>query len=149
LAGDSAEINVLFCLWPGDEAVTSATERIEWPPPLFGRFSPVFTAQPQIAAQCCAPSTLQTPHSGDCRRRATRDGSASGTDDDCVAGQSPEAAFAPDGRAFPPRALERMTYGDTVARCGALGLRLCRQSCAHQGCFYDMHPVYSALPCAR
>ena len=155
MAGYTQEIKVLFCLLPGDEAITTAEGRATWPPPPGSSYPQHWAAHPEIAAQCCAASNTpnagasnfsDAPHGnssmpdpGNCRRRATPEGLASDTDEDCVAGASHARVSLPTFKA--------MTYGDTVAKCEALGLGLCNQSCVYQGCYYNMHPVYSGLPC--
>jgi len=120
LVGNSADNDVLFCLWPGDEAVTSSVGRAEW-----AKFE-------GIAAQCC---TSDRPVTEDCRRAATATDTNIKFNDDCVAGVTTESTFTP------------MTYGETVAKCSSLGLVLCHQSCAGRGCAYNLHPVYSGLAC--
>jgi len=128
LAGDSDNV-ASFCLWPGDEAVTSAVGRAEWPNPL----------RSGIAAQCCTSGEQLSPIG--CRRKAKPDGSPSTSDDDCIAGVLDLRPSAP------PSTFKNMTYGDTVAKCASLNLVLCLQSCSGTGCAYNGHPVYSDLPC--
>jgi len=120
LAGDNAVAETLFCLWPGDEAITSSV----------GLEPSRELVRTTIAAQCCASDQ---PVPDDCRRRALDDGSPSDSNADCIAGIN--AGFV------------EMTYGDTVAACEARGLVLCHQSCFDLGCQYNKHPVYSGLPC--
>jgi len=83
-----------------------------------------------IAAQCCTSGTGNAA----CRRRATDDGGPSTDDKDCIAGAL--------------NSFQKMTYGDTKAKCDTMGLELCRQSCSGQGCQYNFHPVYTGLPCS-
>jgi len=80
---------------------------------------------PQIAAQCCARTT------GTCRRFPIGGG--------CIAG--------PSGNQQPP--ITPMTYGENVAKCEALGLTMCEQSCAGTGCYYNRHPVFTSIPCTE
>ena len=55
----------------------------------------------------------------------------------CVVGQSSSS----------PPYIEALTYGEAVQRCEKHGLELCKASCLGTGCFYNMHPVYTSLPC--
>merc|ERR1719222_756503 len=122
LKGSSLANEAIFCLWPGDEAVTSyETEQLR------------FTA---IAAQCCARNQPVDPRDA-CRRRATKDGDPSNSNEDCIAGwwKSSTNLFV------------EKTYGEAVAACAARGLVLCDQSCSGLGCSYNFYPVYSRLPC--
>merc|ERR1712087_597621 len=126
LAGNSETNNASFCLWPGDEAVISATD---WP----------ISQRSDIAAQCCKQSAQ--PARDDCRRRATSSGEQSTSKDDCIAGV---LDIRPS---FPPGNFKVMTYGETVTKCASLALTLCDQSCYGKGCSYNGHPVYTGLPC--
>merc|ERR1712176_1584328 len=122
LKGNSETNEVVGCLWPGDEAVTSyETEQLR------------FTA---IAAQCCASNQPVDPRDA-CRRCATVDGGPSSSNEDCIAGwwKSSTKPFV------------EKTYGEAVAACAARGLVLCDQSCSGLGCSYNFYPVYSRLPC--
>merc|ERR1712087_177056 len=69
LAGDRLVVETLFCLWPGDEAVTSSV----------GQEPSREMVRTGIAAQCCA-SVESDPV--DCRRRALDDGAPSDSNDD-------------------------------------------------------------------
>ena len=40
-----------------------------------------------------------------------------------------------------------MTYEQTKDKCASLGLQLCDHSCKNQGCSYNVHPVWSGVPC--
>ena len=73
-------------------------------------------------AQCCDRS--DTSAAG-CRRYV-------GTNDDagCVAGD-------------PPRP---HTYAQAVSLCNSLGLGLCADACAGQGCGYNPYPVWTSEP---
>merc|ERR1719222_1890774 len=124
VAGDREEVETLFCLWPGDEAVTSSV----------GQEPSREMRRTDIAAQCCA--SVQ-PDPVDCRRLALDDGAPSTDEDDCIAGK-----WRRTGSTF-----VAMTYGETVAACDARGLVLCHQSCYDLGCQYNQHPVYSGMPC--
>jgi len=75
-------------------------------------------AQTVIAAQCCESFT------GACRRYV-------GTNDDsgCISGE-------------PPRV---HTHKQAVTLCSDLGLQLCDQNCAGQGCHYNEHPVWTSM----
>merc|ERR1712003_610179 len=120
LKGNSEINEVVGCLWPGDEDVTSnETQQLR------------FTA---IAAQCCASDQEGKDA---CRRRATEDGGPSTSNEDCIAGfwKSSTNPFV------------EKTYGETVTACAARGLVLCEQSCDGEGCAYNNYPVYSGLPC--
>ena len=123
MAGDSRTANTLhlFCLWPGDENVTSSENRA------VSRL----LDRTDIAAQCCASN--QPAIRDACRRMATVSGDPSNSKDDCIAGVD-------DG--VSTNAFVAMTYGQTVAKCESMGLGLCGQSCYNQGCQYNFHPVY-------
>ena len=110
----------LFCLFPGDEAVTSAP---------FPTNMPFQT----IAAQCCT-SGAGTPQEV-CRRKPTWSGGISPSNEDCVAGKSGTGDIAP------------FTYSDVKYFCDSLGLELCQQACTGQGCAYDDYPVWTGLAC--
>merc|ERR1712176_1164403 len=124
LAGNSLANEALFCLWPGDEAVTSS----------IGRNVSQQLRFTAIAAQCCASDQEGKDA---CRRRATEDGGPSTSNEDCIAGfwKSSTNPFV------------EKTYGETVTACAARGLVLCEQSCDGEGCAYNNYPVYSGLPC--
>lgn len=107
-----------FCLRPGMEGVTSVDD-------VPGETTSM--RHPHIAAQCCERDT------GACRRFV-----GTNDDDGCIAGYS--SNIAPF--------IRPMTYGENVAKCESLGLTLCSQSCRHQGCYYNRHPVFTKLPCA-
>ena len=47
----------------------------------------------------------------------------------------------------PTYGITPMTWYDTKAKCAALDLAMCEQSCKGLGCFYDFHPVWTGLPC--
>merc|ERR1719421_2234942 len=125
LAGNAIDKIPEFCLWPGDDDVTSSVGIVKWPNP----------DNVDIAGQCCA-SDLKVTSEDYCRRRANATGGLSPSDDDCIAGF---------GESFRP-----MTYGETLDTCRSLGLGLCMQSCkgtGGQGCGYNLNPVYTGLPC--
>ena len=84
-----------------------------------------------IAGQCCTRAGEEHGR-GDsqaCRRWVILGG--------CVVGQSSSS----------PPYIEALTYGEAVQRCEKHGLELCKASCLGTGCFYNMHPVYTSLPC--
>jgi len=124
LAGDAANVEPLFCLWPGDESVTSSV----------GQEPSREMPQTDIAAQCCASNQRVAK---DCRRRAHADGTSSDSNSDCVVGF----------RKGSTDTFVAMTYADTVALCASMDLVLCGQSCSGMGCFYNFHPVFSSVPC--
>merc|ERR1712087_72108 len=117
LDGGRAEATPLFCLFPGDESVTAVPTGMTVRP-----------SRRTIAAQCCG-------RDGVCYRRYNP--KATATNADCVAGLSQGTA---------PHITE-MTYAEASEWCISRGLRLCAQSCKGEGCSYDVHPVYSQLPC--
>jgi len=133
LPGNSPTNVPLFCLFPGDEDVTSSQGRAEWPPP--ERDQDVIRTY--IAAQCCASDRPDAVKG--CRRRATADGQGSTSDEDCVAGVYSDASS---------NTFVKNTYVETVVLCSAMDLVLCSQSCAGEGCKYNLHPVYSGIPCS-
>jgi len=75
-----------------------------------------------IAAQCCESD-------GTCRRYV------GDRNDGCVAGHSSREGVVPT------------TYAQAVAMCADHGLQLCEKSCRNAGCWYNRHPVWTALPC--
>jgi len=78
-----------------------------------------------IAAQCCTSGTHK------CRRSDTR---VVGNDK-CIAGTSKQGQ------------IKALTFAQAQNKCDALGLTLCRKSCANTGCYYNEHPVFTSLPC--
>jgi len=122
--------DTLFCLWPGQENVTSFPEGDDWQDWSNGWS----VREPEIAAQCCTTSTTTDPD--DCRRRSGPNGQFSDLNADCIAGvQGAGYEFV------------EMTYGQAVTACANKGLALCSQSCVGKGCGYNKNPVFSALPC--
>jgi hypothetical protein len=79
-----------------------------------------------IATQCCDSN-------GGCFRRFDDDNSK------CVAGYSIEASGSPY--------ITPHTYAEALSICSSLELRLCEKSCKGKGCSYNLHPVYTSLPC--
>jgi len=75
-----------------------------------------------IAAQCCESD-------GTCRRYV------GDKNDGCVAGHSSREGVVPT------------TYAQAVTMCADHGLQLCEKSCRNEGCWYNRHPVWTALPC--
>jgi len=75
-----------------------------------------------IAAQCCESD-------GTCRRYI---GDATSG---CVAGHSNIEGVIPT------------TYAQAVTMCADHGLQLCEKSCRNAGCWYNRHPIWTALPC--
>ena len=133
---DSDELQsegILYCLWPGDEAVTSS---LDLTPP----YNATGVTYQTIAAQCCLPAGdgesngINTPQDV-CRRRPTPSGGNSGLNDDCIAGYGGEGDITP------------FTYAETKHFCDSLGLDLCQQPCTGTGCNYDAFPVWTGLPC--
>lgn len=76
-----------------------------------------------IAAQCCESDGTT------CRRYVGNSNTG------CIVGHSRWEAVTPT------------TYTQAVAICEEHGLQLCSVSCRNQGCFYNRHPVWTALPC--
>jgi len=126
------EKDVLFCLWPGDEHVTTSEGILNLADPLA-----VKLRNKRIAAQCCKPPDVDDKDS--CRRRAKPDGGYSEDNDDCIAGvynKNPsQSTFV------------EMTYGEAVAACADKNLQLCEQTCKDEGCWYNSQPVYTSLAC--
>ena len=118
LRGDSEDPVQVVCLRPGDEAVTSAP---------WGRET--------IATNCCTRETPGEPQR--CRRRSAAIQLTSPDNDSCVVGKSEP----------PPDYIEPLTYGEAVERCAAFGYEICKKSCVNGGCLYNLHPVYTSLPC--
>ena len=79
-----------------------------------------------IAGQCCAAGNSPTS----CRRQI---------DGECVAGNSKHVE--PRGSIYPA------TYDHLYGYCAHHNLEICEQSCANTGCGYDLHPVYTSIPC--
>ena len=131
---DSDELQsegILYCLWPGDEAVTSS---LDLTPP----YNATGVTYQTIAAQCCLPgngSAVPPPPQEVCRRKPTSSGGISPSNEDCVAGYGGEGDITP------------FTYAETKHFCDSLGLDLCQQACSYQGCNYDAFPVWTGLPC--
>lgn len=86
----------------------------------------------RIAAQCCTGLNTGTPG---CRRKPTSSGGVGGNED-CVAGNAGED---PDITPF--------TYAQVYHFCTSLGLTLCGEACATQGCHYDDYPVWTGIEC--
>lgn len=113
---------ILFCLYPGDEAITDPTQ--------LGIGVP--TPKSRIAGQCCTEAQ-------ECRRRPLPNGDENGNDA-CISDFS-----SPRGN--PKGEIRPMTFGEVKTYCAGLGLGLCRQSCRGTGCQYDRHPVFTGVPC--
>ena len=108
----------LFCLWPGDDAVTSAEDLGA------GLAKSIDKLSPTIAAQCC---TVE----GVCRRTVSE------VDGSCIGGEGHHIGHPRDTHYLTP-----MTYAQAVGRCAGLGLVMCNRSCVGEGCNYNEHPVW-------
>ena len=124
------ESSILFCVYPGDEAVTDPTQ-------LGIPIAP--KTKTLIAGQCCTNTQPQ-----ECRRRPTPSGSEC-TDEEMASGACNEYCVA--GTSDSVGDITPMTFGEISSYCISLGLGLCRQSCRLTGCQYDGHPVWTDVPC--
>lgn len=80
-----------------------------------------------IAAQCCDKGGNK-----ECRRVAP---GMAHNDKGCIAGLAKHK---------PPK---EMTYAQAQAKCAALVLEMCEESCEDEGCYYNNWPVFTSLPC--
>ena len=106
----------LFCLWPGDEAATTAATAANPPLDMSG------VQYGAIAGQCCASGGFDAGAS--CRRVVTE------------ADGSWQCLFEQGSTGF----MAGVTYGEVLARCESFGLVLCGQSCKGLGCGHNRHP---------
>lgn len=74
----------------------------------------------KIAAQCCEADT--------CRRYVGANDA-----DGCTVGMTPN--------------IEGTTYEEAATICAKKGMSVCDNNCAHTGCGYDFHPVWTSTPC--
>ena len=98
-----------------------------------------------IAMQCCDLV------SGDCRRHtASAAATAAEMEVACIGGWGYEASNATGleaGLVPSSGGIHRASFSRAEWECEQRGLRLCKQSCAGQGCGYDELPVWTGLPC--
>ena len=126
------ENSILFCVYPGDEAITDPTQ-------LGISIAP--KTKTLIAGMCCTDAT--DPEES-CRRRPTPSGGKC-TDEEMESGKCNEYCVA--GKSNDAGDITPMTFSQTSYYCEMLGLGMCKQSCRLTGCFYDGHPVWTDAEC--